>query len=273
MIGTGISGSAGGDSRQVIRDYQSKEKDRLKFAQSLLRQGRAASRVAAPEKANITATSVPSRRRFLEMVLPWPNGAKGFINVHVNRDFIDKNTGAVTGRGWTGKPCVDVLQFEQIVEKEDAWTAVKPDVYHCMSRQAEIGTTRTGNVKAVKHAKDALALKAIWLDIDVGKVKNGKPDPKCYATLKDMQDALIKFQRDANLPAPSAIVASGGGGWHVYWASTTELDPITWKGYAQGLKALVLQHGFLATRTSSLTPRGCSGCPALTTGRPASRSR
>ena len=88
----------------------------------------------------------------------------------------------------------------------------------------------------MRHQKDAVALKAIWLDIDV------KPPPKGYATLEEAQDALTAFVKAAGLPPPSAVVSSGGG-LHVYWISDKPLTPDEWRPYAEGLKAAAINFG------------------------------
>ena len=106
----------------------------------------------------------------------------------------------------------------------------------CMSRQAKHSdkSDKHGNFKAAKHANDALFVKAIWLDIDVGK-------KDAYPSLIDAIKAVLQFIQDANLPRPSAMVHSGGG-LHVYWISERPLIPDEWRPYASGLKVLAQAH-------------------------------
>ncbi len=87
-----------------------------------------------------------------------------------------------------------------------------------------------------RSASNALALKSIWLDIDV------KDPPKGYATKDEARHALDAFVKAAGLPAPSAIIGSGGG-LHVYWISSNPLTVDEWKPYAEGLKTAAIQHG------------------------------
>jgi hypothetical protein len=84
--------------------------------------------------------------------------------------------------------------------------------------------------------QNALALKAIWVDIDV------KEGPKHYNTIAEAWETICKFRVDAGLPMFSAVVSSGGG-LHVYWISKTAMSSDEWRPYAEGLKALLLQHG------------------------------
>jgi hypothetical protein len=119
------------------------------------------------------------------------------------------------------------------------WVLSRPttkDVYFCLSRQAQTNKNDRGKVVAMRRQENALALKAIWLDIDV------KPPPKGYATLEEALDALAAFSKAAGLPPPSALVGSGGG-LHVYWISDKPLTPDEWRPYAEGLKAAAINFG------------------------------
>ena len=77
-------------------------------------------------------------------------------------------------------------------------------------------------------------MKAIWIDVDVGK-------DGAYQTVEEALAAAIRFQETAGLPPFSAIVGSGGG-IHLYWISDKALTPDEWRPYAEGLKALARQH-------------------------------
>lgn len=98
------------------------------------------------------------------------------------------------------------------------------------------------------------AIKAYWLDLDV------KADPKAYATQQEAAEALIGFCKTMKLPKPT--VTSSGGGLHVYWPLTEELDPEKWQHYANILKGLTHSWGLraddsrTADRASILRPVG-----------------
>ncbi len=125
---------------------------------------------------------IPTVREFLLRVLPWPvdEDVRGFINVHVASPGPD---GKLL---WGGKPARTVDEFFK-------WTAFfgslpgPHNIYMCMSRQAKTRLSRTNKVTAAKHQKDALALKAIYLDVDV------KDPPKGYASLKEAIAAVLAF--------------------------------------------------------------------------------
>ncbi|MNQ57903.1 hypothetical protein D3C85_720740 [compost metagenome] len=88
--------------------------------------------------------------------------------------------------------------------------------------------------------------KAFWLDLDVGDGA-GK-----YATRDEAGAALRQFVQAMALPRP--YVTSSGGGLHVYWPLTQELDAETWVIHAFILKALTQSYGLKAdpSRTSDV---------------------
>jgi hypothetical protein len=119
------------------------------------------------------------------------------------------------------------------------WGTTKPsmmsDIYFCLSLQSMVGdVTKGGHYRAKRDLKNATALKAVWLDIDVGKGKG-------YETKEAAIDGLSVFLGAANLPPPSAIISSGGG-YHVYWFSDRTLTIKEWAPNAEGLKNLALLH-------------------------------
>ncbi|OMI09276.1 hypothetical protein BSN85_17240 [Bradyrhizobium brasilense] len=184
-------------------------------------------------------TSATDKRKFLENVLVWPGSdqAPGWINLHVNvkNTTPAKNGGKPWVVGWPFKTVDDVLSRASWVES----TAGFFNVWVCMSQQSTCITKDDGKRKAVRKAANATLLKAIWIDCDV------KPgDAKHYSTIQEAWAAIRAFQKKVGLPAPSILVNSGGG-LHIYWVSDAPLSVDEWRGYAQGLKALLLQEGVL----------------------------
>jgi hypothetical protein len=171
--------------------------------------------------------------QFMERVVPWPaEGEPGFINLHWR---IPNPHDATKPDIWTGKPTRTVGEFMKLL----AWVQTRAntrDIYYCLSRQALSAKNTKGNTIAARLAENATFLKAIWLDMDV------KAPPKGYATPAEAVEAVMAFCKAANLPGPSAIVASGGG-LHVYWISETPLGRDDWQGYANGLKAAAINFG------------------------------
>lgn len=182
-------------------------------------------------------------RKFLESVLVWPESptAPGWINLHVNAKNEPK-PGEVAKNG--GKPWVVGWPYktpEDFIDRLN-W-ALNTDVFFnawvCMSQQSECATNKQGKPKAVRLAKNATLLKAIWIDCDVKE-----NDPRHYPTLADAWAAISAFRKKVSLPAPSILVNSGGG-LHVYWTSDKPLSLDDWRPYAEGLKALLLREGVL----------------------------
>ena len=69
----------------------------------------------------------------------------------------------------------------QVMSMENRPTQYK-DIYFCLSSQAKVGKIINGKTYAARHKDDALALKAVWLDIDV------KEPPKGYASLEEADE-------------------------------------------------------------------------------------
>lgn len=170
-------------------------------------------------------------RDFFLRVLPWPSDDEpGYINVHYMARMPNGQT------PWFGNPTRDVDGFLQSIHSASTFTT-PPDVYMCLSRQAHTKISKKGQVRAAKSLEGALALKAIWYDVDVGKADG-------YPTVTAAVAAVRKMCTAEGLPRPTAWVSSGGG-LHVYWISNRALMPDEWQPYAEGLKQLALKHNLL----------------------------
>lgn len=182
-----------------------------------------------------------SNKQFLSRVqdVPGLNGP-GYLGVFTHLKNTPKpgepvkNGGKDFVVGWPCKTIDEQISKAQFIHSSPIFF----DVWYCTSRQSEMGINGRGKPKAVRVAKNAMSLKAIWVDVDV---KADKPD-KNYTTLTDALDAVGSFVKAVGLPPPSALVNSGGG-LHVYWISDKPLTPAEWEPYAQGLKALLLREG------------------------------
>lgn len=190
-------------------------------------------------EGNASATSVrlatdDDVARFMARVVPWPESpnAQGFVNLHWT--FWDGDE-APDAPPWAGIPTKSVAEFMSALKWARAQANTR-DVYFCLSLQSQTCRNKNGRVVASRSKSGAIALKAIWLDIDV------KESPKGYATLTDALAALAEFCDLIGLPAPSATVRSGGG-LHVYWISDKSLTLDEWKPYAEGLKAAAIKFG------------------------------
>ena len=162
----------------------------------------------------------------MEQVVAWPGpDGPGYVNLHWKTPHLGHNGKPI----WGGKPFKTINEFMGCAQ----WAAGSPayvrDIFFCLSVQSSIGHTKNGKVTVARSAATATLLKAIWLDVDVGKDKG-------YATVEDALRAISKFYQDACLPAPSAYVFSGGG-VHAYWISDVPLSVSDWRPYAEGLRA------------------------------------
>src|SRR5229473_1624467 len=178
---------------------------------------------------------------FMASVVPWPGTQQdpGYINLQ--NSYVDrKSPDGKRGGKWpvsSGKP----FQTVGDLISRAAWITTASqmkDVWYCLSLQSTVKPDphNPGKLKAVRAAANALKVKAIWIDIDVGD------DPKKYPTINAALAAIIEFREKVGLPPFSAIVFSGSG-IHVYWISDAPLTPAEWTPYARGLKSLLLQHG------------------------------
>jgi hypothetical protein len=113
-------------------------------------------------------------------------------------------------------------------------------IFVCMSRQARAEAKKTKNggtfYKAFRSQVDALALKSIWLDIDI------KDPPNGYADQDELLEALAKFLVETGMPKPSAVAFTGGG-IHVHWTTDRALTPAEWQPLADALDEAAKRHG------------------------------
>lgn len=166
---------------------------------------------------------------FMRRVLAWPDDMdKGHIGVWLAGKFPD-------GKPWmSGRPVRTLQQFWQTVQDANQWSN-PVDIYMCLSQQARTKPReRDGKIVSMKHQSDAVALKSLWLDVDVGKEKG-------YQSREAALTGITSLCEAAGLPSPSAVVGSGGG-LHVYWINKTALPPADWQPWADALKAVALKH-------------------------------
>jgi hypothetical protein len=93
--------------------------------------------------------------------------------------------------------------------------------------------------KITRTADNVAAVRALWLDVDVGP---SLP----YQTASQAGAALHQFIADTKMPTP--LVVRSGNGLHVYWMLTDEVSGADWKLVAEALKAATLAAGFIIDR-------------------------
>lgn len=177
---------------------------------------------------------------FMEAVVPWPASQQdaGWVvlpNGYADAKFPDgrdpKTNKFLVG---PGKPFKTVDELVSHVRWANKIKNIK-DMFFVLSLQRDVKTSRAGKLQGKKSTAGAMSVKAIWLDVDVGK-------EGAYPTVKEALEAVILFTDKNGLPPFSAIVGSGGG-VHVYWISKTAMTPTDWRPFAEGLKALAAAQG------------------------------
>lgn len=170
-------------------------------------------------------------RQFLERVMPGDIGDGAYLNIHWMGWTQDGR------KFWDGRACTSIDEAVRTI----AWANKMgdKDIYVCMSLQAkcENKTSGKGNAykKAVRLADDVVALRSFYIDVDV------KED--AYPDTNTALAALLQFVLTTGLGTPSAVVASGGGGFHVHWSVDTPLSRGEWQVLADALAEATRQHG------------------------------
>ena len=86
----------------------------------------------------------------------------------------------------------------------------------------------------VRGGGNSLATRAFWMDLDVGDGAHK------YASQNEAGMALRQFVQAMALPRP--FVTTSGGGLHVYWPLSEDVDADTWVQHAAILKSLAASY-------------------------------
>ena len=103
------------------------------------------------------------------------------------------------------------------------------------SRRNADGTLK----KVFRTQANAVAMRAFWLDLDVGAGNSKK-----YETQAAAAHDLTRFIAHVGLPAP--LVVASGGGLHVYWPLSRDIPAKTWNTVAAWFDAVVKHVGLKA---------------------------
>jgi len=171
-------------------------------------------------------------KQFHSLVLPEPQEGQ-YLNVHWS------STGQNGKKFWDGRACTSIDELAKTVDwamKGDA-----KDIYICMSSQlrAEEKVSKKGfkYLRALRARPDVAAIKSLFLDVDV---KDG-----AYPDTKTALNALKDFIASAGIPVPSAVVASGSGGFHAHWALDKTLGRDEWQVLANAFARCAQEHGLM----------------------------
>ena len=117
------------------------------------------------------------------------------------------------------------------IEDASYWAQRGNDVYLAQGMFRNAGVHRVGMPypSALRQAPNLVACKNLYMDLDV---KEG-----AYKTTNAAGIAFKDFLLAAKLPMATIIVASGTGGFHVYWTLSTEFEPREFRRMAAQLVA------------------------------------
>lgn len=132
-----------------------------------------------------------------------------------------------------GKMRQKVLERQdELVQTAGYFYQLPRDVWFALAAYKQgwhIVQTHKGEKNQLRTRNNARAVKALWLDLDVGEKKD-------YKTRAEALTALRDFCVASGMPCPW-VVASGAAGLHVYWALEAEVTPDEWQYLADRLRA------------------------------------
>lgn len=137
----------------------------------------------------------------------------------------------LTTKGFRNQVCDSI---EELAQQVLAYDAQGVAAYHACAAYRERSVAGVKDGKAFKQVRthaNVRALKAFWMDLDVGA-----DDPKKFESQTAAFDGLVEFCGATDLPLP--MIVSSGYGIHIYWVLDHEIIPEVWRQTAQGLKAL-----------------------------------
>jgi hypothetical protein len=178
---------------------------------------------------------------FLSRVVPWPeDNEPGFVNLHWTFEGNDNK------KHWGGRATRTLQEAIGAIVWALQNTATR-DIYFCTSlqREAKEKTDKLGRKywTPIRNQPNAISLKSYFLDIDV---KEGG-----YESVDQAKAAIKRVVDEVPLPAPSALVHSGGG-LHVYWFLAEAIDPVRWKDRSLRLVGTAEKHGLKFDRVCSI---------------------
>lgn len=126
---------------------------------------------------------------------------------------------------------------DKLLELDHSYPA--ENVYYAMAsyKETQFKTVKTKDGKDFEFATgrtqdNALHVKALWFDMDVGKLDDdGELRDDCYATQRDAAAALANYCEKTGMPTP--LLVTSGYGLHCYWPFTNEVQAYEWKAIAK----------------------------------------
>jgi hypothetical protein len=173
----------------------------------------------APPPAPTTGATPPFQqaREFLKRVVPSPEDSSGFLNIH----WTFQGEGYARP-GWSGRACRSIDEAINAVRYAVSRPTTR-DLYVCMSLQREAKERTASNgfkyYTPIRSQANAIALKSLFLDIDIKDNNNG------YPTLEEAVNGI-----------------------HAYWSMSRALRPREWQPLADDLANAARQHGLRCDR-------------------------
>lgn len=127
--------------------------------------------------------------------------------------------------------------IEEAAKKCAAISARKHQAFFALATYADRDAVnpRSGK-KFIRFTENAVALKTLFLDLDVGKTP-----ATSYPSKEEAAVALKAFVKKVGLPPPTTV--DSGGGIHAYWPFTMPVAASQWKQLAEAFKALCIVEG------------------------------
>lgn len=171
---------------------------------------------------------MPHLDEFIDLLLPWDGDDANTYKVVMTRFNDAEGNPRMANAGATTKQ-----DFINLIRKRgqrsDVWVAL------ASYKEAKAERTRDGFYKIHRRGDNVVNLRSIFLDIDVGPDKDYKDQAGAWADLH-------RVMGEIGLPAPSLVVESGSGGYHVYWALEQPIPTSRWRPLATALASACRHH-------------------------------
>lgn len=115
------------------------------------------------------------------------------------------------------------------------WAEEREDAYFSLGAFGDMLNEKGNRSRA---GANAIAFRVLAIDVDVGDTHTSPG----YEGGDGAKDAIEMFVTETGL-VPQLAVATGTGGWHLYWVIDRLISPGEYKALGDGLKATAQAHG------------------------------
>jgi len=178
----------------------------------------------------------------LQRAVEWPPAQQPgqpqpafFVSIHRNSQ--QRQTNPTPRFGIPGRPCWTEADAAAAI----GWAVRNNrDVYFCTSAATRFETKTNNNggqwIQTVRDGNAVHSHKCIFVDVDV--------KPTTYVSTDDARAAFDLIANALGLPPPSFYIASGSGGFHVYWCFAAAIGTARWQPLANRLANALEASGF-----------------------------